>query len=82
MSEHGAAYDDIGSKYDEYADTATLKRAECYTFFRMVGALQGKRILDLACGFGFYTRLLIAPSSAWSAENEPVVAIPWTGRID
>jgi toxoflavin synthase len=24
----------------------------------MVGALGSKRVLDLACGFGFYTRLL------------------------
>jgi toxoflavin synthase len=53
-----AQYDHIGSKYDEYARTATLKRAEYYTFFRMVGALGGKRVLDLACGSGFYTRLL------------------------
>ena len=53
-----AQYDHIGSKYDEYAQTATLKRAESYTFFRMVGDLAGKRVLDLACGFGFYTRLL------------------------
>jgi 2-polyprenyl-3-methyl-5-hydroxy-6-metoxy-1,4-benzoquinol methylase len=37
---------------------ATLKQAESYTFFRMVGALDGKRVLDLACGFGFYPRLL------------------------
>jgi len=58
MTEHGAQYDHIGSKYDEYARTATLKRAESYTFFRMVGALAGQRVLDLACGFGFYTRLL------------------------
>jgi SAM-dependent methyltransferase len=58
MAEHEAQYDHIGSKYDEYARTATLKRAESYTFFRMVGALEGKRVLDLACGFGFYTRLL------------------------
>src|SRR5712692_7570520 len=58
MAEQGAQYDHIGSKYDEYARTATLKRAERYTFFRMVGALAGKRVLDLACGFGFYTRLL------------------------
>ena len=53
-----AQYDHIGSKYDEYAQTATLKRAESYTFFRMVGELADKRVLDLACGFGFYTRLL------------------------
>ena len=35
-----------------------LKRAECYTFFHMVGALDGQCVMDLACGFGFYTRLL------------------------
>jgi ubiquinone/menaquinone biosynthesis C-methylase UbiE len=58
MTEQGAQYDHIGSKYDEYARTATLKRAERYTFFRMVGALEGQRVMDLACGFGFYTRLL------------------------
>jgi SAM-dependent methyltransferase len=58
MSEPGAQYDHIGSKYDEYAQTATLKRAESYTVFRMTGPLAGKRVLDLACGFGFYTRLL------------------------
>jgi ubiquinone/menaquinone biosynthesis C-methylase UbiE len=56
--EQTAQYDQIGSKYDEYAQTATLKRAESYTFFRMVGDLTGKRVLDLACGFGFYTKLL------------------------
>ena len=56
--EQTAQYDHIGSKYDEYAQTATLKRAESYTFFRMVGELAGKRVLDLACGFGFYTRQL------------------------
>ena len=31
MAEHGAQYDHIGSKYDEYARTATLKQAERYT---------------------------------------------------
>jgi toxoflavin synthase len=58
MAEQTVQYDHIGSKYDEYARTATLKRAESYTFFRMAGALDGQRVLDLACGFGFYTRLL------------------------
>jgi ubiquinone/menaquinone biosynthesis C-methylase UbiE len=56
--EQTAQYDQIGSKYDEYARTATLKRTESYTFLRLVGDLTGKRVLDLACGFGFYTRLL------------------------
>jgi len=58
MAESAAQYDHIGSKYDEYARTATLKQAESYTFFRMVGGLEGKRVLDLACGFGYYTRRL------------------------
>jgi ubiquinone/menaquinone biosynthesis C-methylase UbiE len=58
MSTPAAQYDHIGSKYDEYAQTATLKRAERYTVLRMVGPLAGTRVLDLACGVGFYTRLL------------------------
>jgi toxoflavin synthase len=58
MPEQGAQYDHIGSKYEEYAQTATMKRAESYTVLQMVGPLAGQRVLDLACGFGFYTRLL------------------------
>ena len=58
MTEHPAQYDHINSQYDVYAQTATLKRAESYTVFRMVGALAGQCVLDLACGFGFYTRQL------------------------
>jgi len=30
--------------------------AEAYTFFNVIGDLQGKDILDLACGEGFYSR--------------------------
>jgi toxoflavin synthase len=58
MSASAAQYDHIGSQYDQYARTATLKRAERYTVFRMVAAFDGQRVLDLACGDGFYTRLL------------------------
>jgi hypothetical protein len=60
MTEHGAQYDHIGSKYDEYARTATLKRAESYTFFRMVGAAR-----RTACpGSGLRLRLLYPPAQA------------------
>ena len=58
MTEQRAQYDNIGSKYEEYATIATIKRAERYTFFRLLGALGGKSVMDLACGFGFYTRML------------------------
>ncbi len=55
-----AQYDHIGSKYDEYARTATLKRAESYTFFRMVGALGGQA----RPGSGLRLRLLYAAVQA------------------
>jgi 2-polyprenyl-3-methyl-5-hydroxy-6-metoxy-1,4-benzoquinol methylase len=58
MAEQGAQYDHIGSKYDEYSQTATLRRAEIYTVLQMTGALSGTRVLDMACGLGFFTRLL------------------------
>jgi SAM-dependent methyltransferase len=58
MSASAPQYDHIGSQYDDYARTATIKRTERYTVLRMVGKLDGQHVLDLACGFGFYTRLL------------------------
>jgi ubiquinone/menaquinone biosynthesis C-methylase UbiE len=53
-----ATYDHIGAQYEEYANSATLKRAERHTFLELVGSLHGERVLDVACGFGYYTRLL------------------------
>ena len=58
MTEQDPLYDHIGNKYDEYSRTATFKRAERYSVLRMVGSVDGYRVLDLACGVGFYTRLL------------------------
>ena len=58
MTKSDAQYDQIGCKYNEYARTATLKQAERYSILKMVGALNGKRVMDLACGSGFYTRLV------------------------
>ena len=58
MTTSGAQYDQIGDKYNEYADSATLKQAERYSVLQMVGALDGKHVMDLACGLGFYTRLV------------------------
>ena len=72
MAEQTAQYDHIGSKYDEYAQTATQKRAERYTVLRMVGPLAGQRVLDLACGFGFYTRLLKQRNAALKTQGETV----------
>jgi toxoflavin synthase len=58
MPDQRPAYDSIGSSYGEYSRTATFKRGESYSFGRQLGRLEGKSVLDLACGLGFYTRLL------------------------
>ncbi len=53
------AYDAIGDRYEEYASAATLKQAERHSILQMAGDLTGARVLDLACGTGFYTRLFL-----------------------
>jgi cyclopropane fatty-acyl-phospholipid synthase-like methyltransferase len=58
MTDQEPQYDHIGAKYEEYAQTATLKRAERHNISRLVGDVTGKRVLDLACGTGYYTRWL------------------------
>lgn len=51
-------FDTIGSKYEEFKTTTPLPIPERYTFQRLVGNLAGKRVLDLACGSGHYSRFL------------------------
>ncbi|MBD2560153.1 MULTISPECIES: class I SAM-dependent methyltransferase [Nostoc] len=51
-------YDSIGSTYEQFKTKATLPIAENFTFFKTLGNFQGQTILDLACGTGFYSRLL------------------------
>ncbi|MGK7893332.1 MAG: class I SAM-dependent methyltransferase [Xenococcus sp. (in: cyanobacteria)] len=51
-------YNNIGAIYQEFKSQTTLPiAAEKFTFFKLLGNLKGKKILDLACGTGFYTRL-------------------------
>ena len=63
MAAQTAQYDHIGSNYDEYARTATEKRAERYTFFRMVGALEGG--LSRADGFPYDVSRTSVSSHPW-----------------
>ncbi|MET0400800.1 MAG: class I SAM-dependent methyltransferase [Cystobacter sp.] len=51
-------YDAVGNKYEQFKDTAPLPIPERHTFLKLVGNLEGQRALDLACGAGYYTRLL------------------------
>ncbi|MEH2297753.1 MAG: class I SAM-dependent methyltransferase [Nostoc sp.] len=57
-------YDNIGSTYEQFKTKATLPIAENFTFFKILDKFQGKTILDLACGTGFYSRLLREQGSA------------------
>jgi toxoflavin synthase len=51
-------YDNVGSKYEQFKNTAPLPIPERHTFLKLVGDLRGKSVLDLACGAGHYTRML------------------------
>ncbi len=51
-------YDNIGANYENFKFQATLPIVEKFNFFKVLGNIQGEEILDLACGSGFYSRLL------------------------
>jgi ubiquinone/menaquinone biosynthesis C-methylase UbiE len=53
-----AEYDAIAQDYQRTKDTPLRRHVESWSFFRMLGDVTGQTILDLACGEGFYTRLL------------------------
>ena len=53
-----AEYDAIASRYRDSKRLPFRDHVEKYTLFRMLGDVTGARVLDLACGDGFYTRLL------------------------
>jgi toxoflavin synthase len=58
-------YSEIAQEYDEiaheYRDSKLLPFrdfAESFSLFRLIGKLEGRTVLDLACGEGHYTRRL------------------------
>ena len=53
-----AEYDRIAREYQESKQLAFREHVERYTLFELLGDIGGKTVLDLACGEGFYTRLL------------------------
>ena len=56
MTQAKNEYDDIAEAYRDSKQLSFRKYLEEYSLFKMLGDVQGKRILDLACGEGFYTR--------------------------
>ena len=54
----GAQYDDIAREYQATKQSPLRRYIEAYSFFRMLGDVTAQRVLDLACGEGFYSRAL------------------------
>ena len=53
-----AQYDAIAAAYRDSKQLPFRKTIERYTLFEALGNVRGRTVLDLACGEGFYTRLL------------------------
>ena len=51
-------YDPIAEQYKRSKQTPWRTDAECFTLLETIGPVQGLGALDVACGEGFYTRLL------------------------
>jgi SAM-dependent methyltransferase len=49
-------YDDIGESYEGVKTLPMARYPERHSFLRMLGDVDGLKVLDLACGTGFYTR--------------------------
>ena len=52
------AYDAIAEEYRDSKQLPFREHLERYTLFQLLGDLRGTTVLDMACGEGFYTRLL------------------------
>ena len=53
-----ALYDSIALQYQKINKSPCRLYGEAYTYLNLIGDVAGKSILDLACGEGFFTRLL------------------------
>ncbi len=54
----GTPYDPFAEQYRRSKDAPFRQHVEQYTLRKLTGPLQGESALDLACGEGFYSRLL------------------------
>ncbi len=53
-----ASYDSIGEYYEKFSNTVAQRQSELQDILNMVGEIQGKSVLDLACGYGYFGREL------------------------
>lgn len=62
-------YDNISDDYLKLADHPIKQYSEAFTMTRVLGNIKAKAVLDLACGDGYYTRLIKQQGAA------PVVGV-------
>jgi len=62
--EKKAVYDTLGDTFKELSSTEEYRAIETRTLMGMAGDVRGLHVLDLACGFGFYSRSLMAKGAA------------------
>lgn len=48
----------IAEQYHQYRAQSWRSHAEAYSFMKLIGDVEGKRVLDVACGEGNFTRML------------------------
>ena len=48
----------IAEQYQQAKAQSWRAHAETYSFMNLIGDVDGKRVLDVACGEGHFTRLL------------------------
>ena len=53
-----STYDAIAEEYRDSKQLPFREHLEGYTLFQLLGDVRGKTVLDMACGEGYYTRLL------------------------
>ncbi len=59
-----AEYDRIGERYSEAKQQPFRIHLEAYTLERLAGDVRGARVVDFACGDGFYSRRLMRAGAA------------------
>lgn len=68
-------YDAIAGAYKDSKQLSFRQYIEEYTLFEMLGDISGEKVLDLACGEGFYTRKL-KPGRRFVGFNDNVLNAP------
>ena len=70
-------YDDIAEQYKRSKLVPWRFYIEQFSLLELIGDLAGKDVLDLACGEGYYTRLLKRNGAARVVGVDPAMVTMW-----